>query len=109
MLATKGIFLLFEILLYLDSCSVLFFDRLLEYIHGVLCCCFFGYKKICFNLLFSSKQGLPSETTCSFTGQLGRSLFPASELVTIPTCFSLLGNFFENNLVVVSKMYFLFF
>ena len=62
-----GIFLLFEILLYLESYSVFFLDRLLEYIHGVLCYCFFGYKKICFHLLFRSKQGLPSETTCSFS------------------------------------------
>ena len=49
MLATKGIFLLFEILLYLDSCSVLFFDRLLEYIHGVVV--FLGIRRsvlICF-------------------------------------------------------------
>ena len=63
-----GIFLLFEILLYLESYSVFFLDRLLEYTHGVLCYCFFGYKKICFHLLFRSKQGLPSETTCSFSG-----------------------------------------
>lgn len=56
MLATKVMLLLFEILLYLESYSVLFLDRLLEYFHGVLCCCFLGCKKICFHLLLVASR-----------------------------------------------------
>ena len=101
-----GIFLLFEMLLYLESFNVLFLDRLLEYIHGVLCC-FLGYKKICFYLLLVPSRDCHLKPLAFSQGNW-EGLCSSWE-TGYYTYMHLSSRQFLLELVVISKMYFLFF